>query len=191
MNETILRGSLQRDNERLSGTIHEDNKIKGVILNPEKIYGKSAYEIALKHGFVGTEEEWLESLHADTIVLEELKILLGEQMTEHNTDDEAHSDIRVLLQELNIKLTNFLDSDDATLDELSEIITYIKANKTLIEGISTSKVNVADIIDNLTTSLANKPLSAKQGVVLNNQFAALDTRVKAIEAIPFAEEVGF
>ena len=27
--------------------------------------GKSAYEIALMHGFEGTEEEWLESLKSD------------------------------------------------------------------------------------------------------------------------------
>ena len=31
-------------------------------------YYISAYEIAVKHGFVGTEEEWLESLHASVIV---------------------------------------------------------------------------------------------------------------------------
>jgi hypothetical protein len=28
--------------------------------------GKSAYEIAVEHGFVGTEEEWLESLKGQT-----------------------------------------------------------------------------------------------------------------------------
>lgn len=27
--------------------------------------GKSAYEIAVENGFVGTEEEWLESLECD------------------------------------------------------------------------------------------------------------------------------
>lgn len=27
--------------------------------------GKSAYEIAVEHGFVGTEEEWLESLKGE------------------------------------------------------------------------------------------------------------------------------
>lgn len=28
--------------------------------------GKSAYEIAVENGFIGTEEEWLESLHGNT-----------------------------------------------------------------------------------------------------------------------------
>lgn len=39
-----------------------NNGLKGTIVNPDAIYGKSAYEIAVAHGFNGTEEEWLESL---------------------------------------------------------------------------------------------------------------------------------
>jgi hypothetical protein len=34
----------------------------GTVMNPEVIRGKSAYEIAVAHGFEGTEEEWLASL---------------------------------------------------------------------------------------------------------------------------------
>ena len=40
--------------------------VKGKAMNPEAIYGKSAYEIAVMHGFNGTEEEWLESLTDET-----------------------------------------------------------------------------------------------------------------------------
>jgi hypothetical protein len=57
---------------------------------------------------------------------------------------------------------------------MSELIAYIKSNKNLIDGITTSKVNVADIIDNITTNVANKPLSAAQGVVLKS---LIDTKV--------------
>lgn len=38
------------------------NILRGVIMNPDKIYGKSAYELAVKYGFVGTEEEWVKSI---------------------------------------------------------------------------------------------------------------------------------
>lgn len=34
--------------------------------------GESAYEIAVRNGFVGTEEEWLESLKMDATELEEV-----------------------------------------------------------------------------------------------------------------------
>ena len=36
--------------------------LRGAVVNPEKVYGKSAYEIAVSHGFNGTEEEWVEHL---------------------------------------------------------------------------------------------------------------------------------
>ncbi len=38
------------------------NVLRGTIVNPDVIRGKSAYEIAVLNGFSGTEEEWLESL---------------------------------------------------------------------------------------------------------------------------------
>lgn len=37
-------------------------ELRGSLTIPEAIHGKSAYEIAVMHGFNGTEEEWLESL---------------------------------------------------------------------------------------------------------------------------------
>ena len=87
-------------------------------------------------------------------------------VSNHNVAGDSHNDIRLALKAVNDRLTAFFDSDDATLDELSEIVAYITANKTLIEGITTGKVNVADIANDLTTNVANKPLSAAQGVVL-------------------------
>ena len=84
----------------------------------------------------------------------------------HNTSEDSHNDIRLLIEGLSTRLNAIADSDDTTLDQMSEIVAYIKSNKSLIESITTSKVNVSDIIDNLTTNVSNKPLSAKQGVEL-------------------------
>jgi hypothetical protein len=87
-------------------------------------------------------------------------------VSQHNTADDSHNDIRLELKAINDRLTAFFDSDNQTLDELSEIVAYITSNKSLIDAITTSKVGVTDIIDNLTTNVSNKPLSAAQGVVL-------------------------
>lgn len=84
----------------------------------------------------------------------------------HNTNTEAHNDIRILINELTTRLNTLADSDDTTLDQMSELVAYIKANRSLIEEVTTNKVNVSDIIDNLTTNVSNKPLSAAQGVAL-------------------------
>ena len=95
-------------------------------------------------------------------------------VSQHNVSDAAHSDIRLLIQGLSERLSAVADSDDATLDQLSEIVAYIKSNKNLIDAITTSKVNVADIVDNLTTNVANKPLSAAQGVALKALIDAVE-----------------
>lgn len=93
----------------------------------------------------------------------------------HNTSTSAHNDIRTLISNLTTKVNNFLDVDDTTTDQLSELIALINANKTSIETITSGKVNVSDIINNLTTNVANKPLSAAQGVALKALIDALDS----------------
>lgn len=85
----------------------------------------------------------------------------------HNTNTDAHNDIRLELQRLSGIINDVLDSDDIDLNELHEIVAYIKSNSALIAAITVSKVNVADIINNLTTNVTDKPLSAAQGVELN------------------------
>lgn len=90
------------------------------------------------------------------------------EVSNHNTNTSAHNDLRLELKNLSDRLKALADSDDTTLDQMSEIVKYIKNNKSLIDNVTTTKVNVADIIDNLTTNVSNKPLSAAQGVVLKS-----------------------
>jgi thymidylate synthase len=97
---------------------------------------------------------------------------------DHNVDTNAHNDIRDLIEEFKNRVNALLDSDDTTLDQLSEIVEYIKNNKDLIEGITTAKVNVADIVDNLTSNITNQPLSAAQGVALKTLIDDLTVEVE-------------
>ena len=152
--------------------------------------GKSAYQYAVEGGYTGTEAEFaakmaeeiptvdstltqsgqaadaaavgnrLSSLSDEIVTTSESKV------DAHNTGTDTHSDIRLLIKGLTDRLNALADSDDTTLDQLSEVVAYIKSNRSLIEAITTSKVSVADIIDNLTTNVTNKPLSAAQGVAL-------------------------
>lgn len=98
-------------------------------------------------------------------------------VSNHNSSSTAHTDIRDLIVGLTTRLNTLADSDDTTLDQLSEIVAYIKSNRTLIENVTTNKVNVADIVDNLTSTAKNKPLSAKQGKVLNDLISSLTSVV--------------
>ena len=79
------------------------------------------------------------------------------------------NNLSILIEELTTRINTLADSDDTTLDQLSEIVAYIKNNKSLIDGITTSKVNVSDVIDNLASTATNKPLSANQGKNLDDK----------------------
>lgn len=59
-----LRGSVS-GRGTMNSSLVGDGTMGGSLAMPDAITGKSAYEIALLHGFEGTEEEWLESLKAD------------------------------------------------------------------------------------------------------------------------------
>lgn len=109
------------------------------------------------------------------------------KVSEHNTATDAHNDIRLLVQGLTKRLDALADSDDTTLDQMSEVVAYIKSNKSLIDAITTSKINVADIIDNLTTNVSNKPLSAAQGVALK----ALIDGITIPEKLPNPQKLTF
>lgn len=173
--------------------------------------GKSAYAYAVEGGYTGTEEEFAAKLAeeiptvddtltqsgqaADASVVgnrlsalsEEIVTTSESKVAAHNTGTDTHSDIRLLIQGLTDRLNALADSDDTTLDQLSEVVAYIKSNRSLIEAITTSKVSVADIIDNLTTNVSNKPLSAAQGVALK----ALIDAISIPDALPNPNAITF
>lgn len=103
------------------------------------------------------------------------------QIGTHNTATDAHNDIRLLVDGLTTRLNTLANSTDEDLDQMAEIVDYIKNNKSLIEGVTTNKVNVSDIINNLTTNVTNKPLSAAQGVALKALIDAIKVPTKVSE----------
>lgn len=113
-------------------------------------------------------DEVARAISAENTLRDDLTDLIQTELSDHDISDSSHTDIRGLITELTAKLNTLADSDDTTLDQLSEIVTYIKNNKSLIDGITTNKVNLSDIIDNLTSTDTNKPLSARQGKVLKD-----------------------
>lgn len=103
------------------------------------------------------------------------------KVSQHNVSETSHKDIRLLISNLTSRINGISDSEDVDLDQLSELVAYIKSNRTLIEEVTTNKVNVSDIIDNLETSVSNKPLSAKQGVILKGLIDAIDLNKYALK----------
>lgn len=150
----------------------------------------------VKHGWQSKDKLYAAQLNEmdDQIALNEENIQslenskpnmsdIATAVSTHNTAVDSHNDIRLLIQEITTKLNNFLDVDDATSDQLSEVLTLINNNKGTLESLTNGKVNVSDIIDNLTTSASNKPLSAKQGVALK----ALIDAIKIPTSLPASD----
>lgn len=115
--------------------------------------------------------------------------VVDNKISVHNTSSEAHADIRNLISELSTKVNNFLDVDDATRDQLSEVLELIDNNKGTLESLTSSKVNVSDIVDNLTTASATKVLSANQGVALKALIDALQAEVDGKSADGHGHEI--
>ena len=103
----------------------------------------------------------------------------AEAVSVHNTNNGSHADIRLLIDGLTTRLNALANSTDEDLDQMAELVAYIKSNRSLIDSITTSKVNVSDIVNNLTTNISNKPLSAAQGVALKELIDALSNSMTA------------
>lgn len=124
----------------------------------------------------------IEGLATETYVNEKISEIptpdVSGQIGTHNVSADAHNDIRLLIEGLTTRLNTLANSDDTTLDQMSEIVAYIKNNKSLIDSITTNKVNVSDVVNNLTTNVSNKPLSAAQGAALKGLIDAISVPTK-------------
>lgn len=119
-----------------------------------------------------------------------LKTYAESEVSTHSKSNTAHTDIRTSITELADRLNALADSDDITLDQMSELVAYIKSNRSLIDSITTAKISVSDIIDALDSSATNKPLSANQGKALNEKIEGKVTKVegKTLSANDYTDE---
>lgn len=87
--------------------------------------------------------------------------------------------IETALEAVKTDLAVFLsgEEDGGTIDRLSELIKAINENKGTIEALTSDKVNKADIVDGLTSTDADKPLSANQGRALKALIDAISETV--------------
>ena len=132
-----------------------------------------------------TEHQSLDGLATETYVNTQIAAIptpdVSGQISTHNTATDSHNDIRLLISGLTTRLNALADSDDEALDQMKEIVNYIKSNRSLIAEITTNKVSVSDIVNDLVTNVENKPLSAAQGVVLKALIDAITVPTKLSE----------
>jgi hypothetical protein len=89
---------------------------------------------------------------------------------------------------LNEKIQAHIDDEDGS--HLASSITtqgdFLDSNvQEVLENLSSSKINYSDIQDNLTSDDADKPLSAKQGKVLDEKYTNIVSSVNLLRADKF------
>lgn len=85
----------------LNGTLRSSGGIGGSI-GTTMLDGKSAYEIAVKNGFEGTEEEWLDSLHGKAATVEVGTVTEGSPVSITNSGDEHNAVLDFVIPGSNI-----------------------------------------------------------------------------------------
>ena len=122
--------------------------------------GKSAYEIAVEHGYVGTEEEWLASLHGKdgitpdmseypkttevTTIIEREIAPVAEEAHSHSNKETLDRLTPELMQELD-GLQQFEDSTTYEIQTLNEAVENLRP--------STHTHNNLDVLNALTAAL--------------------------------------
>ena len=133
--------------------------------------GKSAYEIAVEHGFVGTEEEWLASLHGadgkdgespdmseypktaevETIIEREIAPVAEEAHT-HDNQSVLDATTASYTAEEQEKLAGISPETFATNERLNEQILLVREAMAPLEHVSHAHQN-KDLLDQLTASM--------------------------------------
>lgn len=115
----------------LKGSAESYIKLKGSISLPDAIQGDSAYEIAVKNGFDGTEEEWLASLKGER----------GEQGIQGEKGDKGdvgtNEELEAEVAELKAKIAD-LEARVTALEPktLSVDLSNITFNQPTLDGMS-------------------------------------------------------
>jgi hypothetical protein len=103
-----------------------------------------------------------------------------DQINTHNLSADTHADIRSLISEVSEQLETFLtaatdgDGDGKTIDRLSEVLALINENKEDLDDLTINKVNVSDIVSDLTkAATATQVLAASAGIELKTSLDSL------------------
>lgn len=104
----------------------------------------------------------------------------------HNTAEDTHGDIRKEVTDLTVRLNALADCDDETLDQISEIVAYIKANRGLVEGVTTAKVSKTGDTMTGALTLSGDPTEALHAATkqyVDNLISGVEAEMTAIDAM--------
>ena len=157
------------ENSRLYMKAEESWKFITDLSGATGVTGLSAYQIAVQHGFEGTEEEWLESLSKDS------KDAAKEAKAAASAAIQATSDLREFEGEA--RQSEELRKSQETIREQQEVAREQKTNQIISE--TTNVKNETDQVRQDTLAAKNETIAATE--------AAEEATSKTLQAISNAE----
>ena len=128
----------------------------------------------LSAGKLNNMEEGINDAH----IASRLLLIVADNLSGYGEMCEA---LRVDLEALAHEVEILSDVDEGTLAEIEQLVEYLKNNEDILDQITKSKVNVSDIVNNLTSDETNKPLAAAQGKVLKALYDALEKTLNTVK----------
>lgn len=104
------------------------------------------------------------------------------KLSEHNTDNDAHEYIQQRIDELEGLLEKFLDVDDETYDQLSELLRDIKSNASALELLGTGKIDKSSISTNPIDSNPDHVASMSLIIAINQAIAEAQSAISDLES---------
>ena len=152
-----------------------DNKVAG-IGNPGKTGkpGESAYEIAKKYGYEGTEEEFADGL----IIASET----NSKLEAHNEDPESHADLREMIANAGGK-ANWAINDPEEPGYISNRTHWVEQSS----EVCVDNINIVAQQQNENLGMAMAPFSMK--IVENKTYSVIWDN-QTYECIPYRDPVG-
>ena len=103
------------------------------------------------------------------------------EIKNHNTDNAAHEYIQQRIDALRTLVENFLDIDDESFDQLSEILRDIQANTSALELMGTNKVDKTAISTSMTDSNPEHVASMALIVALDNVLTVVEQAIEDLK----------
>lgn len=131
----------------LSGNASTDNLLVGNVKGLNSIHGKSAYELAVIHGFEGTEEEWIASLKGEKgdayIITEADKEEIADKVAVDNLQESAEKYIDSVIEEKDLEVTRTATGNAITIESSQAPLQNLKLyGKTTQDGTPTPEAPV-------------------------------------------------
>lgn len=166
-----LAGDMKKENYDLDGdgVIDVANTLKGLLVTVNALNSLA--------GIKSNVQTQLDFLSDNNMTQAKVTANVNTAISTIRDGVASDGDTLAKLRTMVVNLRGLIVSNDVNLDSIQEIVDYVKSNKTLIDNITTNKINTSDIVNDFIHTDINKPASANTVKILNDLLSTLSLSV--------------